>query len=98
MPPILPDHAVTVEPMSGHPKGDFDALTAVWRRAGAHAGGRSEGRGNGIGDASRVEVAFVGDLIGVRNGDEPEGPILVFTRAEWEAFVAGAKDGEFDLP
>ncbi|MGH3489380.1 MAG: DUF397 domain-containing protein, partial [Actinopolymorphaceae bacterium] len=26
----------------------------------------------------------------------PDGPILVFTPGEWEAFLAGAKDGEFD--
>lgn len=26
------------------------------------------------------------------------GPHLVFTPAEWDAFVAGAQDGEFDNP
>ena len=26
----------------------------------------------------------------------PSGPILVFDRAEREAFIGGAKDGEFD--
>jgi hypothetical protein len=24
--------------------------------------------------------------------------VLVFTEDEWDAFVAGARDGEFDLP
>jgi hypothetical protein len=24
--------------------------------------------------------------------------VLVFTTAEWEAFIRGVKDGEFDLP
>ena len=38
------------------------------------------------------------DLIGMRDASRPDGPVLVFTEAEWDAFVAGAKDGEFDLP
>ena len=32
----------------------------------------------------------------VRNSRDPEGPILAFTKAEWVAFIAGAKAGEFD--
>ncbi len=44
-----------------------------------------------------VEVAFVDDLIGLRNSADPQGAVLVFTQAEWDAFVAGARDGEFDL-
>lgn len=36
--------------------------------------------------------------ISVRNSRFPEGPELNFTPAEWEAFIAGVKDGEFDLP
>lgn len=44
-----------------------------------------------------VEVAFVDDAIAVRNSKDPAGPVLVFTRGEWDAFVAGAKDGEFDV-
>jgi hypothetical protein len=34
----------------------------------------------------------------MRDGQDPDGQVLVFTEAEWDAFVAGAKDGEFDLP
>jgi hypothetical protein len=44
-----------------------------------------------------VEVAFVGDTIAVRDSKQPSGPVLLFTPAEWDAFVDGAKDGEFDL-
>jgi hypothetical protein len=72
--------------MAHHPKGDFDLTRAEWQR---------------VGDAppehGAVEVAFVDDLIGLRNSAEPQGPVLVFTQAEWDAFVAGARDGEFDL-
>ncbi|MFC7547260.1 DUF397 domain-containing protein [Plantactinospora sp. GCM10030261] len=44
-----------------------------------------------------VEVAFVGGAIAVRDSKNPDGPALVFTPGEWDAFVGGAKDGEFDL-
>lgn len=64
-----------------HPKGAFDAAGADWRRA----------------EGSTVEVAFVDDLIGLRDGKDPSGPVLVFTQGEWDAFVGGAQDGEFDL-
>ena len=36
-------------------------------------------------------------VITMRDGKDPNGPKLVFTPAEWEAFVLGVKDGEFDL-
>jgi hypothetical protein len=44
-----------------------------------------------------VEVAFVDNAIAVRDSKNATGPVLLFTRAEWDAFVGGAKDGEFDL-
>lgn len=44
-----------------------------------------------------VEVAFVGEAIAVRDSKNPAGSALIFTEAEWDAFVNGAKDGEFDL-
>ena len=43
-----------------------------------------------------VEVAFVDDAIAVRDSKYPAGPALIFTAAEWDAFVGGAKVGEFD--
>ena len=43
-----------------------------------------------------VEIAFVGENILMRNGGTQNSTVLVFTQAEWEAFVAGAIDGEFD--
>ena len=44
-----------------------------------------------------VEVAHLpGGEIAVRNSRFPAGPALIYTRAEIEAFLAGAKDGEFD--
>jgi Domain of unknown function (DUF397) len=45
-----------------------------------------------------VEVCFVGGRVPVRNSRDPDGPVLVFTAPEWDAFVAGVKLGEFDRP
>ena len=44
-----------------------------------------------------VEVAFVDEAIVVRDSGNPEAAALIFNAAEWDAFVGGAKDGEFDL-
>ncbi len=45
-----------------------------------------------------VEVAFVGGRIAVRDSKDRSGPVLLFTPFEWEAFVGGVRDGEFDSP
>jgi hypothetical protein len=44
-----------------------------------------------------VEIAFVAGGVAVRDSKDPTGPVLMFTASEWDAFVAGTKDGEFDL-
>jgi hypothetical protein len=36
-------------------------------------------------------------IIAVRDSKDPRGPNLIFTPAEWEAFTAGVREGEFDL-
>jgi len=47
------------------------------------------------GNAACVEVMRCGDEIQLRvTGDDRH---LTFTTAEWQAFVAGAKAGQFDL-
>ena len=44
-----------------------------------------------------VEVAELPDGgMAVRDSKHPEGSPLLFTLAEWQAFVGGVKDGEFD--
>jgi hypothetical protein len=46
-----------------------------------------------------VEVARLSDgSVAMRNSRHPDGPALVFTSAEWEAFLNGARSGEFGLP
>ena len=61
-----------------------DGLT--WRKASA-----SESNGH------CVELAALPDGdVAVRNSRDPDGPQLVYTRAEMAAFRDGAKAGEFD--
>jgi len=45
-----------------------------------------------------VEVRRVGATVQVRDTkDQGNGSVLSFTEQEWDAFVGGAQDGEFDL-
>ncbi|HEX2144365.1 MAG TPA: DUF397 domain-containing protein [Glycomyces sp.] len=49
---------------------------------------------------SCVEAGPLADDFGrvaVRHSHHPDGSVIVYTRAEWAAFLAGAKDGEFDF-
>lgn len=47
--------------------------------------------------ADCVEVAHLdAGMVGVRDSKDPTGPALVFTPGEWDAFLAGAREGEFD--
>lgn len=44
-----------------------------------------------------VEVADLpGGAVGVRSSRDREGPVLRFTLDEWQAFLGGARKGEFD--
>ena len=47
-----------------------------------------------------VEAGFLTDGTGrvaLRHSHHPEAPPIVYTKAEWVAFLGGAKDGEFDF-
>lgn len=44
-----------------------------------------------------VNVSFLEDgQVAVNDTKNPDGPTLVFTKEEWDAFIEGAKNGEFD--
>ncbi len=43
-----------------------------------------------------VEVRDLGHMVEVRDSKNPAGATLSFTPAEWDAFLDGAKKGEFD--
>ncbi|WP_433385731.1 DUF397 domain-containing protein [Actinoplanes sp. CA-142083] len=61
---------------------------AVWKKG---------SRSNGSGGNNCVEVAFLDEAVAVRDSKDRTGPALLFTQAEWTAFVDSAKDGEFDI-
>jgi uncharacterized protein DUF397 len=43
-----------------------------------------------------VEVASLADGVAVRDSKDPHGGVLRFSSSEWQAFVSGVKNGEFD--
>lgn len=43
-----------------------------------------------------VEVGAIGDAVFVRRTTEPDGICVSLSRDEWQVFVAGVKDGDFD--
>jgi hypothetical protein len=64
-----------------------DELRAATWRTSTHSGVN--------GDCVAV-ARLSGGRWAVRDSKDPQGPALVFTAAEWAAFTAGVRDGEFD--
>lgn len=48
-------------------------------------------------DGGCVEVGASDGLIRVRDSKDRSGPMLTFNAHEWDAFLKGARAGEFDL-
>jgi hypothetical protein len=66
----------------------MDLSKAAWRKS----------RYSSSNGGNCVEVAGnLPGVVAVRDSKDREGPALVFTPDEWRAFLAGARDGEFDL-
>jgi Domain of unknown function (DUF397) len=45
-----------------------------------------------------LEYAARGNSVLIRDSKDRGGPVLSFSRLEWQDFVDGARRGEFDLP
>jgi predicted secreted Zn-dependent protease len=43
-----------------------------------------------------VEIGTRGESVLIRSSADPEGPYVTLSRDEWQVFVAGVKDGDFD--
>jgi hypothetical protein len=65
-----------------------DLTGAKW-----HKSTRSGGNG---GDCVEVADNLPG-IVAMRDTKDRDGGTLIFTHAEWAAFVGGVRDGEFDL-
>ena len=72
----------------------MDLTGATWRKSSFNSGD----------GGACVEIAVVpgskegsDHVIAMRDSKRPDGPVLIFTPAEWEAFTLGVQDGEFDL-
>jgi uncharacterized protein DUF397 len=63
-----------------------ELLGVRWRKS-----ARSSAQGNCV-ELARLSGAGVA----IRNSRHPEGPALIFTGAELDAFLGGVKDGDFD--
>jgi hypothetical protein len=37
------------------------------------------------------------ERVAVRHSHHPDGEVILYTRAEWEAFTGGVRNGEFDF-
>jgi hypothetical protein len=48
-------------------------------------------------DGDCVEIGSLGGYVLIRDSKDKLGPVLSFGHAEWLAFLAGVRDGEFDL-
>ena len=62
-----------------------DQLQVTWRKS---------KRSNPSGNCVEVTELTAG-RVAVRNSRYPDGPALIFTPAEWDAFVGGVRDGDF---
>ncbi|MFI6760168.1 DUF397 domain-containing protein [Micromonospora sp. NPDC050417] len=68
----------------------MSGIEAAW-----HISSKSDNAGNNCVEAG--PLADGSGRIAVRHSKEPNGQVILYTRAEWDAFIGGAKDGEFDF-
>ncbi|MER6462092.1 DUF397 domain-containing protein [Streptomyces sp. NPDC048409] len=79
----MAESTIQQQSVLGWDKPELDLSEAEWQSS-----------SRGLGD---VQIAFVEGFIAMRNSGSPQSPSLIFTPAEWGAFVSGAREGEFDL-
>jgi hypothetical protein len=65
----------------------IDLAAQVWQRS---------GRGDGAIEVAFFNASAPGRWVLMRVTDDPQQRVLVFDRHEWECFLDGARNGEFD--
>ncbi|WP_436536083.1 DUF397 domain-containing protein [Actinoplanes sp. HUAS TT8] len=68
----------------------LDLTGAEWRKS------TRSGSGNCVEVA--LELPGAPGYVAVRHSQRPGAEVIVYTDAEWSAFLTGARDGEFDKP
>jgi hypothetical protein len=75
----------------------MDALAAQGRRGRTDAKLSWTKSSLSFSNGNCVEVAGLADGgVALRDSKHPGGPVLRFTPSEWDAFVGGVRNGEFD--
>ena len=59
-------------------------VSVDWRTSKSCAGGNC------------IQVAAINGSIALRDSKDPNGPVLMYSTEEWQEFLAGAKNGDFD--
>ncbi|WP_322768854.1 DUF397 domain-containing protein [Frankia sp. Cr1] len=73
---------------AGRPAPSAPAPAPPWRRSSFSRGA----------EMTCVDVAFAPGEVAVRDSKDPAGPVLRFSPREWEVFVRGVRNDEFDAP
>ena len=76
----------------------IDLAAQVWHRSGRGDGAIEVAfvRASGTGSAASAASADAPEWVLMRVAGDPEQRVLVFDRHEWECFLDGARNGEFD--
>jgi len=75
----------------------FRFLITVWGVVGGESVDEPIWRAaRGCDSGACVEIGAAAGLVLIRNSADPGGTRLTMSRGEWQEFVAGVKDGDFD--
>jgi Domain of unknown function (DUF397) len=72
---------------SSHSSANGQCVEVAYVRAQWRKSSRSGGNG------ACVEVAHLPEAVAVRDSKDPDGPKLIFTPADWRAFISAVTEG-----
>jgi hypothetical protein len=71
----------------------MEMSSLIWRRP----AGAGDGREPGVMEVAITPRPGGGSWVLLRVAGDPDGRVLVYDEHEWECFLAGVRNGEFDL-